>query len=111
MPASCLGADSGTTSHCSYHHIAGKKKASDPFARKDWYDIKAPSSFNVRQVGKTLVTRTTGTKVGSSSSAREAAAGGGGEGPWPMHARRPCSRLHAWERVGTGVQDRGRARE
>lgn len=42
---------------------AGKKKASDPFARKDWYDIKAPTSFNVRQVGKTLVTRTTGTKV------------------------------------------------
>lgn len=42
---------------------AGKKKASDPFARKDWYDIKAPTSFSVRQVGKTLVTRTTGTKV------------------------------------------------
>lgn len=43
----------------------GKKKAQDPFARKDWYDIKAPSVFNVRQVGKTLVTRTTGTKIAS----------------------------------------------
>ncbi|KAJ9533762.1 hypothetical protein QJQ45_026847, partial [Haematococcus lacustris] len=43
----------------------GKKKASDPFARKDWYDIKAPTSFSVRQVGKTLVTRTTGTKIAS----------------------------------------------
>ena len=35
----------------------------DPFAKKDWYDIKAPTTFQVRQVGKTLVTRTTGTKV------------------------------------------------
>jgi small subunit ribosomal protein S3Ae len=35
----------------------------DPFARKDWYDIKAPTMFNNRNVGKTLVTRTTGTKV------------------------------------------------
>ncbi|KAF3454343.1 hypothetical protein FNV43_RR04790 [Rhamnella rubrinervis] len=43
----------------------GKKKASDPFAKKDWYDIKAPSLFNQRQVGKTLVTRTQGTKIAS----------------------------------------------
>jgi small subunit ribosomal protein S3Ae len=40
-----------------------KKKAVDPFSRKDWYDIKAPSIFTQRQVGKTLVTRTTGTKI------------------------------------------------
>ncbi|RFU33879.1 hypothetical protein B7463_g2455, partial [Scytalidium lignicola] len=39
-----------------------KKKTQDPFARKDWYQIKAPSSFNVRDVGKTLVNRTTGLK-------------------------------------------------
>lgn len=32
----------------------------DPFTRKDWYDIKAPSMFDVRQVGKTLVNRTQG---------------------------------------------------
>merc|ERR1711936_283106 len=40
-----------------------KKKVVDPFTRKDWYDIKAPSMFKVRQVGKTLVTRTIGNKV------------------------------------------------
>ena len=60
-----------------------KKKAQDPFQRKDWYDIKvsespstgsyqsneadsidlqAPSTFNIRSVGKTLVNRTTGMK-------------------------------------------------
>ncbi|PRQ41907.1 putative ribosomal protein S3Ae [Rosa chinensis] len=43
----------------------GKKKAADPFAKKDWYDIKAPNLFHVRQVGKTLVTRTQGTKIAS----------------------------------------------
>merc|ERR1712134_53338 len=31
----------------------------------DWYDIKAPSLFKVRQVGKTLVNRTAGTKIAS----------------------------------------------
>merc|ERR1719228_2447279 len=41
------------------------KKIVDPFTRKDWYDIKAPSSFKVRQVGKTLVNRTQGTKIAS----------------------------------------------
>ncbi|GAU15544.1 hypothetical protein TSUD_45810, partial [Trifolium subterraneum] len=40
----------------------GKKKAADPFAKKDWYDIKAPSVFQVKNVGKTLVSRTQGTK-------------------------------------------------
>jgi len=30
-----------------------KKKIIDPFTRKDWYDVKAPSIFKVRQVGKT----------------------------------------------------------
>lgn len=35
----------------------------DPFTKKDWYDIKAPSVFQVKNVGKTLVTRTQGTKV------------------------------------------------
>ncbi|GAU18854.1 hypothetical protein TSUD_228440, partial [Trifolium subterraneum] len=40
----------------------GKKKAADPFTKKDWYDIKAPSVFQVKNVGKTLVTRTQGTK-------------------------------------------------
>merc|ERR1719230_940264 len=31
----------------------------------DWYDIKAPGVFKVRQVGKTLVNRTAGTKIAS----------------------------------------------
>jgi len=41
----------------------GKKKAGDPFLKKEWYDIKAPSVFGTRQCGKTLVTRTSGTKI------------------------------------------------
>jgi len=43
----------------------GKKKQGDPFLKKEWYDIKAPSVFSTRQCGKTLVTRTTGTKIAS----------------------------------------------
>ena len=42
-----------------------KKKVIDPYTRKDWYDIKAPSVFKVRDVGKTLVNRTQGTKIAS----------------------------------------------
>merc|ERR1712170_345009 len=42
-----------------------KKKVVDPFTRKDWYDIKAPSVFKVRDVGKTLVNKTQGTKLAS----------------------------------------------
>jgi len=43
----------------------GKKKVADPFSKKDWYDIKAPANFDVRTIGRTLVTRTTGTKIAS----------------------------------------------
>jgi len=43
----------------------GKKKAVDPFTRKDWYDIRAPGIFAQRTVGKTLVNRTSGTKIAS----------------------------------------------
>merc|ERR1711997_1154625 len=43
----------------------GGKKVVDPFSKKDWYDVKAPSMFAVRQIGKTLVTRTQGTKIAS----------------------------------------------
>eukprot|EP00127_Corallochytrium_limacisporum_P007518 Clim_evm40s253 gene=Clim_evmTU40s253 len=42
-----------------------KKKIIDPFTRKDWYNIKAPGLFSVRDVGKTLVNRTQGTKIAS----------------------------------------------
>ena len=40
-----------------------KKKLIDPFSRKEWYDIKAPSVFSNRNVGKTLVNRTAGTNL------------------------------------------------
>merc|ERR1711994_1215237 len=42
-----------------------KKKIIDPFTRKDWYDIKAHSIFKVRDVGKTLVNRSQGTRIAS----------------------------------------------
>eukprot|EP00824_Muranothrix_gubernata_P019052 TRINITY_DN38583_c0_g1_i1.p2 TRINITY_DN38583_c0_g1~~TRINITY_DN38583_c0_g1_i1.p2 ORF type:complete len:261 (+),score=78.15 TRINITY_DN38583_c0_g1_i1:46-828(+) len=43
----------------------GKKKIIDPFTKKEWYDVKAPSTFTNRQAGKTLVTRTAGKKIAS----------------------------------------------
>ncbi|KAH3683712.1 hypothetical protein WICPIJ_005331, partial [Wickerhamomyces pijperi] len=39
-----------------------KKRVVDPFTRKEWYDIKAPSTFENRNVGKTLVNKSTGLK-------------------------------------------------
>jgi small subunit ribosomal protein S3Ae len=41
----------------------GKKKQADPFTRKDWYDIKAPSMFQTRTVGKTACNKTIGQKL------------------------------------------------
>jgi len=41
----------------------GKKKQGDPFLKKEWYDLKAPSVFTTRNCGKTLVSRTQGTKI------------------------------------------------
>jgi len=43
----------------------GKKKIADPFSKKDWYDVKAPANFDTRSIGRTLATRTTGTKIAS----------------------------------------------
>ena len=40
-----------------------KKKVGDPFLKKEWFDVKAPSMFTARTAGKTLVTKTTGTKI------------------------------------------------
>jgi len=42
-----------------------KKKIVDPFTRKEWYDVKAPSMFRSRGIGKTLINRTQGTKIAS----------------------------------------------
>merc|ERR1712176_1420275 len=41
----------------------GKKKIVDPFTKKEWYKIKAPSVFKNRNIGQTLVTRSAGTKL------------------------------------------------
>jgi hypothetical protein len=40
-----------------------KTHRTDPFLKKEWYDIKAPGYFKTRKVGKTLITRTTGTST------------------------------------------------
>merc|ERR1711939_880350 len=40
-----------------------KKKIIDPFASKDWYEVKAPSIFSNPICGKTLCTRSKGTKI------------------------------------------------
>jgi len=38
----------------------GARKAQDPFARKEWYDVKAPLNFPAHAIGKTVATKTTG---------------------------------------------------
>merc|ERR1711998_346032 len=42
-----------------------RKKAVDPFTKKDWYEVKAPALLTDSNIGKTLVTRTAGTKIAS----------------------------------------------
>lgn len=44
-----------------------KRKTLDLFSRKDWYNVKAPDVFTNVQVGKTLATRSSGTKDSSNS--------------------------------------------
>jgi small subunit ribosomal protein S3Ae len=47
---------------------AGKgKKAADPFAKKEWYDLKAPSIFPIRDIGKTVVAKTQGQRTSRES--------------------------------------------
>ena len=47
-----------------------KKKVVDPFTRKDWFDIKAPTTFENRNVGKTLINRSTGFKNAADGEGR-----------------------------------------
>ncbi|KAF9317869.1 ribosomal 40S subunit protein S1B, partial [Linnemannia elongata] len=56
------GPEEDESSICLADRLGGNSRAVDPFTRKDWYDIKAPSTFEVRNVGKTLVNRTQGMK-------------------------------------------------
>jgi small subunit ribosomal protein S3Ae len=53
--------DAGKNKRLTKGKKGGKKKAQDPFARKELYTIKAPSIFAVRNAGKTIVTKTFGT--------------------------------------------------
>ncbi len=43
----------------------GKKRTTDPFLKKDWYHVMAPSVFTKRDAGLTMCTKTTGTKIAS----------------------------------------------
>lgn len=43
------------------------RKAADPFAKKEWYDVKVPSVFPIRQLGHTVVTKTSGQKLARDS--------------------------------------------
>lgn len=42
-----------------------RKKAIDPFLKKEWYKLIAPSIFATKDAGKTLITKTQGTKIAS----------------------------------------------
>lgn len=44
-----------------------KKKIVDPFSRKEWYDVRAPGMFAVRNIGKTLVNRSVANKLAADS--------------------------------------------
>jgi len=41
----------------------GRKKAADPFLKKEWYDVRTPACFPIKSAGKTIATKTQGTKV------------------------------------------------
>lgn len=42
-----------------------KKKIGDPFAKKEWYTVMAPSMFAVRDAGRTVINKTAGQRIAS----------------------------------------------
>jgi len=44
-----------------------RKKISDPFTKKEWYEVRAPTIFPVRTIGKTIATKTQGTRIAKDS--------------------------------------------
>jgi small subunit ribosomal protein S3Ae len=42
-----------------------RKKATDPLAKKEWFQLRTPSMFNKREIGRTCVNKTGGGKVAS----------------------------------------------
>mmetsp|Transcript_3987 Transcript_3987/g.7962 ORF Transcript_3987/g.7962 Transcript_3987/m.7962 type:complete len:262 (-) Transcript_3987:53-838(-) len=42
-----------------------RKKQVDPFQKKEWYKLIAPSIFAVKDCGRTMITKTQGTKIAS----------------------------------------------
>lgn len=42
-----------------------RKKAVDPFLKKEWYRLQAPSMFATKDFGKTIITKTAGQKIAS----------------------------------------------
>jgi len=44
-----------------------KKKLTDPFAKKEWYHVKAPAPFPKTALGRTVVTKTMGQKLSRDS--------------------------------------------
>jgi len=44
-----------------------KKKLTDPFAKKEWYHVKAPAPFPKTALGRTVVTKTAGQKLSRDS--------------------------------------------
>jgi len=53
----------GKNKRISKGRKGSKKKVVDAFSRKEWYNIVAPAAFANRNVGKTPVNRTVGTKL------------------------------------------------